>query len=182
MLLNNHLNRLKTLLLVFLPLVFLINSGRSHGTFLELTAIVTKSDASAFECWRLASSFTTSTGAGTVGASTLLIDDLANATYTVIPPRFEGGVHNAPHAQLVTFLSGVIHITLPNDPTASAYLVGGIDGNILALDTDGSGHNTSYPSNAETRALQIPFNRGRIPEHTVVHTGPCTTNSQVVTL
>ena len=84
--------------------------------------------------------------------------------------------------RLVTFLSGVIHITLPTDPTASAYLVGGIDGTILALDTTGSGHNTSYPSNTETRALQIPFEGGSIPDHVKLHNGPCKVNSQVVKL
>lgn len=74
-------------------------SGSVNGTFLELTAIVTQDGNSALECWRLEDPFTTSSGAGTVGASTLVISDLANATYTVIPPRFEGGVHNAPHPQ-----------------------------------------------------------------------------------
>lgn len=74
-------------------------SARSTTTYLEATTLVTKNNASAFECWRFASPLSTSTGAGTAGASTLLIDNLANATYTVIPPRFEGGVHNAPHPQ-----------------------------------------------------------------------------------
>ncbi|KAI0755397.1 hypothetical protein BC629DRAFT_1296874 [Irpex lacteus] len=182
MLFRNPFVQFGAVLLASLPSVLSAASGHSNGTYLELTTLVTKNNASAFECWRLASPFATSTGAGTAGAATLLIDNLANATYTVIPPRFEGGVHNAPHAQLVTFLSGVIHITLPTDPTASAYLVGGIDGTILALDTTGSGHNTSYPSNTETRALQIAFEGGRVPDHVKLHNGPCKTNSQVVTL
>lgn len=71
----------------------------ANGTFLEVTAIVAQGGNSVLECWRLAAPFSTSSGAGTVGASTLLIDDLANATYTVIPPHFEAGVHNAPHPQ-----------------------------------------------------------------------------------
>ncbi|KAI0084846.1 hypothetical protein BDY19DRAFT_855424, partial [Irpex rosettiformis] len=152
-----------------------------HGTYLELTTLVTKHGASAFECWRLASPFAISTSAGTAGAGTLLIDNLANATYTVIPPRFEGGVHNAPHAQLVSFLSGVIHITLPTDPSASAWIIGGIDGTILALDTTGSGHNTSYPSGQETRGLQIPFEGGRVPDHVRLYNGPCKSSSSIVT-
>ena len=79
-------------------------ASSSSGTYLELTSIVTKKGVSAFECWRLKSPFSTSSGAGTSGASTLNINDLANATYTILPPRFEGGVHNAPHAQCVVFL------------------------------------------------------------------------------
>ena len=71
----------------------------SNGTFLDLTAIVTRHNNSALECWRLTNPFTTSSGAGTAGASTLNIASLANATYTVVPPRFEGGIHNAPHPQ-----------------------------------------------------------------------------------
>lgn len=94
-----QLNQLTTLTLAFLPILFSTTSVNSHNAFLELTAVVTKHNASNFECWRLASPFTTSTGAGTVGALTLLIDSLANATYTVFPPRFKGGIHNAPHAQ-----------------------------------------------------------------------------------
>ncbi len=94
-----QLNQLTTLTLAFLPILFSTTSVNSHNAFLELTAVFTKHNASNFECWRLASPFTTSTGAGTVGALTLLIDSLANATYTVFPPRFKGGIHNAPHAQ-----------------------------------------------------------------------------------
>ena len=73
----------------------------SNGTFLELSAIVTRNGNSALECWRLTDPFATSSGAGTSGASTMDIDFLANATYTVLPPRFQGGVHNAPHPQYV---------------------------------------------------------------------------------
>ena len=60
-------------------------------------------------------------------------------------------------------------------------MLGGADGLIIAVDTVGTGHNTSYPSNAETRALQIPFADGIIPAHVVLHSGACTGNSQVVT-
>ncbi|THG93102.1 hypothetical protein EW026_g8040 [Hermanssonia centrifuga] len=150
--------------------------------FFEATAIVPDIHGnSALECWRLSTAFTASTGAGTVGASTMNINDLANATYTVLPPRFEGGVHNSPHPQLVVFLSGVVHVTLPHG-TGDAWVVGGIDGLIFAVDSVGTGHNTSYPSNSETRALQIPFTDGVIPPHTVVNSGACLINSQIVTV
>jgi len=38
----------------------------------------------------------------------------------------------------------------------------------------GDGHITTYPSNEYTRALQIPTPDGAIPNHTVLHDGPCT--------
>ncbi|KAI0084839.1 hypothetical protein BDY19DRAFT_909581 [Irpex rosettiformis] len=159
-----------------------LSIGGRSTTYLEATTLVPKNGTSALECWRFASPLSTSAGAGTAGASTLVIDNLANATYTVIPPRFEGGVHNAPHAQLVAFLSGTIHITIPTDPSAEAWVQGGINGLILALDTTGSGHNTSYPGNVETRALQIPFDEGFVPDHVVLYEGPCQIHSQVVTI
>lgn len=50
------------------------------------------------ECWALPG-FVASAQAGTTGALNLFLGDLANATYTVIPPRFNGGLHNAPAPQ-----------------------------------------------------------------------------------
>jgi hypothetical protein len=35
------------------------------------------------------------------------------------------------------------------------------------------GHITTYPSDADTAALQVPFSSGVIPNHTVLHQGPC---------
>ena len=79
------------------------------------------------------------------------------------------------------FLSGVAHVTLPHG-TGDAFVVGGADGTIIAVDTTGTGHNTSYPSNSDTRALQIPFTDGVIPPHTVLFDGACNVTSQVVTV
>lgn len=65
---------------------------------LNLTAISAANGGSTLECWQLPG-VVASAGAGTVGALNLFLGDLSNATYTVIPPRFNGGVHNAPAAQ-----------------------------------------------------------------------------------
>jgi hypothetical protein len=73
--------------------------------FLQLSAVVTKNNNSVIECWQLSDAFVTSAGAGTVGALSLNIENLANATYTVLPPFFEGGVHNSPHPQYVFIIS-----------------------------------------------------------------------------
>ncbi|KAI0338965.1 hypothetical protein BDW22DRAFT_1362300 [Trametopsis cervina] len=153
----------------------------STGTqYLQATSIVTKNGNSAFECWRLSNPFVTSTAAGTSGASSLFIDNLANVTYTVLPERFEGGVHNAPHPQLVIFLSGLAHITLPHAPQ-SVWAFGGAEGLIFAVDTTGTGHNTSYPGPIPTVALQIPLAGGVLPPYSVVHEGPCRNVKEIVT-
>ena len=68
---------------------------------LNLTAIATRNGNSVLECWQLPG-FAASAGAGTVGAMNLALGDLSNATYTVIPPRFNGGLHSAPSNQYVT--------------------------------------------------------------------------------
>lgn len=73
------------------------------------------------------------------------------------------------------FLSGLVHITLPNS-TTEAWVAGGKNGAILALDTrDVSflGHYTSYPSKDSTVSLEIPLSAGVVPDHRVLHAGSC---------
>jgi hypothetical protein len=65
---------------------------------LNLTAISASNGNSILECWALPG-FVASAQAGTAGALNLFLGDLANATYTIIPPRFDGGLHNAPAPQ-----------------------------------------------------------------------------------
>lgn len=82
-----------------------VSAVRSERTTLasstmNITAITGKQGVSVLECWALAAKFVTSTQAGTVGAANLALGDLANATFTVLPPRFNGGEHNAPSVQL----------------------------------------------------------------------------------
>lgn len=102
-----HLLSLVSALAFFLPAAAIsARTSKPKGQFLEATTIVTNSQGhSAFECWRLTDAFTTSADAGTAGAATMNIEDLANATYTVLPPRFQGGVHNAPHPQYASVYS-----------------------------------------------------------------------------
>lgn len=165
-------------------------------TFLNITALSAQNGSSVLECWQILPGFTTSSQAGTTGASILQLGNVANMSYSVIPPQFNAGLHNAPTTQYVTsrtftrspilthllslerwvsFLSGLAHITLPNS-TVEAYVPGGKNGFIFAADTaavSSLGHLTNYPSNFETIALQIPTG-GTIPQHNVLHSGPCT--------
>ena len=75
----------------------------------------------------------------------------------------------------VVFTSGLAVVTLPNNPGA-AYIRGGLNGIIIAVDTVGSGHYTSYPSNSETIGFFTPFEGGVYPAHSVVAKGPCVGN------
>jgi hypothetical protein len=68
-------------------------------TFLNITAVTAENGVSAFECWQILPGFTTSSQTGTAGASQLQLGNVANASYSVIPPGFNAGVHNAPNVQ-----------------------------------------------------------------------------------
>lgn len=65
---------------------------------LNLTAIAASNGASVLECWQIGG-FASSAQAGTAGALSLFLGDAANISYTIIPARFNGGVHRAPAAQ-----------------------------------------------------------------------------------
>lgn len=62
---------------------------------LNVTAIASNDGASAIECWQIPG-FKASADKGTIGSLSLFLGETANATYTVLPPRFDGGIHNAP--------------------------------------------------------------------------------------
>lgn len=75
----------------------------------------------------------------------------------------------------VAFLSGLAHITIPNS-TQEAWIPGGRNGLIIAADTAAvskEGHYTEYPSKKESIVLTIPTAGGKVPEHRVLHDGPC---------
>ncbi|KAI0121012.1 hypothetical protein BJ170DRAFT_645973 [Xylariales sp. AK1849] len=146
---------------------------------LNVTAIATNNGGSTLECWQLGSPFTQSSQAGTSGTAFALLSEVANVSYVVIPPNFDGGLHNAPYHQWVVFISGLAYITLPEDSSTSAYISGGEFGLIFAADTadfSRQGHRTQYPGITETIALQIPTKDGRVPAREVLHGGPCTAN------
>lgn len=160
---------------------------------LNLTTLSGRNNASVLECWSIPG-FAASSTAGTAGALNLFLGETTNVSYTVLPPRFNGGVHVAPSPQYVLFTSGLAHLTLP-DPTSAnktspsnlpgvqneAWVSGGKYGLILALDVASSssmGHITTYPSASDTVAVQIPLSQTGLQQlmdkKQVVHEGPCT--------
>ncbi|KAL2357592.1 hypothetical protein BJ546DRAFT_1058167 [Cryomyces antarcticus] len=173
----------------YLPLLILLPAlaAAANATYLTATAIVTNGqNHSALECWEFSTPLAVSSDAGTRGVSVFNFAGVTSAVYTVIPPRFNGGTHDAPRPQIVLFLSGLAHITLPertslNASHDEAWILGGADALVLALDVVGTGHVTTYPSDEPTVSVQLPFaGSGRVPAHRVLGAGPCAGEGQVV--
>ncbi|KAI1105270.1 hypothetical protein F4804DRAFT_304795 [Jackrogersella minutella] len=156
--------------------------GFAHAEkYMNLTTLTGKNNVSVLECWQLSIPFQTDDEPGVKGLDVLWMGELANASTTVIPGRFDGGLHNAPFKQWVWFITGVIQLSLPNG-TGTALVNGGKYGLIYADDTkdiSGWGHETVYPGADETIALTIPVQDGINPNHTVLHDGPCILDEQI---
>ncbi len=71
-------------------------------TYLNLTAISASNGASTLECWQLSAPFVISSQAGTAGAATEQLGNVANASFSVITANFNGGAHRAPAVQYVS--------------------------------------------------------------------------------
>ncbi|KAI0004005.1 hypothetical protein F4779DRAFT_81257 [Xylariaceae sp. FL0662B] len=159
---------------LLLPLDIFLTAARA-ASYLNLTTITGRNNISVLECWQLKTPFASSDVPGVAGTQTLQMGDTENASYGIIPPRFDGGLHNAPAKQYVWYISGLSHISLPN-ATGDAWVYGGKYGLVYADDTadiSSWGHLTQYPGNDETIAIQIPVEGGVNPEHSVLHDGPC---------
>ncbi|KAL8652969.1 MAG: hypothetical protein Q9226_004035, partial [Calogaya cf. arnoldii] len=145
------------------------NPSHSKPPYPNITAISAKNGASTIECWRLAAPFKSSTEAGVSGASFAQLGKAGSTSYALIPAKFDGGLHNAPIVQYVAFLSGTAVVSVPDQPPVT--IKGGKDGLIIAADTAAvskQGHDTKYPSDEETTAIQIPTADGKVPPHTVL--------------
>ncbi|KAL9126660.1 MAG: hypothetical protein Q9175_007880 [Cornicularia normoerica] len=144
---------------------------------LNITTIGAADGKSTLECWQLSAPFVQSNQMGTSGAAIAQLGETGATSYTLLPPQFNGGLHNAPAVQWVAFISGLAVVSLPNS-THTATIHGGRNGFILATDTKNVstlGHKTVYPSKEETVGIQIPTRDNEIPAHTVLHAGPCRT-------
>ncbi|KAI4120562.1 MAG: hypothetical protein LQ338_006925 [Usnochroma carphineum] len=153
--------------------------SKSTPTYLSITAISAINGASTIECWRLTAPFKTSAEAGVSGASLAQLGKAGNVSYVVLPPRYNGGLHNAPAVQYVAFIAGKAIVSTP-ETRQSAIINGGKAGLIIAADTadvSKQGHDTQYPTEQQTIAIQIPTADGKVPEHTVLHPGPCRKDS-----
>ncbi|KAI9456777.1 hypothetical protein F5148DRAFT_984300 [Russula earlei] len=146
-------------------------------TFLNVTAISAQNGQSVLECWQILPGFTTVTTSSGTTRSILRLGDVTNMSYSVLPPGFNGGLHNEPAIQWSAVLSGLAHITLP-DSSDEVFL--GKGDLLFATDTAAAsikGHLSNFPSKFETAVLEIPTG-GTIPQHNVLHSGPCNTYQQ----
>ncbi|KAL6717347.1 hypothetical protein ACLMJK_005262 [Lecanora helva] len=130
---------------------------------------------STIECWSVAQ-LEVSTTSGIQGALVSSLGTPNKLNFFDIPPKFDGGLHNAPVVQWVYFTGGQAVISLPTS-NDTATVQGGPYGLILAADiasVSDIGHTTVYPSGQPTIGLTIPLANNTLPVHTVLHPGACT--------
>ncbi|KAF4266860.1 hypothetical protein KXV22_007534 [Aspergillus fumigatus] len=158
-----------------LPGAIATTAATSIPATLNITVVGARNNQSILECWSLEPGFESSTQPGIAGSASLSLGPVGgNATYTIVPAQFDGGIHNAPVRQWVTFLSGLAHITLPHSDD-EVWILGGKHGTLLALDTadvSADGHYTEYPSNEVTVAMAVPLGDEE-PAHRVLYQGAC---------
>lgn len=155
----------------------ILKLGMSRDTKLALTAVTSEPDRpdARIECWQLLNPFTPYP---TLGRAVKPLADLSNITYVVIPPRSTENLHHPPSPMLFVLLSGMAHVTLPYGDD-DLWIQEGENQVVIANDMDGVGHNTSYPLDRLTVALQLPFKDGKLPDHTVLHVGACKASDNV---
>jgi len=85
-------------LLLFLA-ISVVGQTDTNTTYLTATALVTKNNNSAFECWQLTEPFRRSAVPGVSGTQVATISNNTNFAYTILPPRYDGGIHTAPSPQ-----------------------------------------------------------------------------------
>jgi hypothetical protein len=169
--------------------------GSTTQHYLTATAIISDLNGDArIQCWQFETAFETYP---TVGMA-MHLGQVSNLSYVVLPPRAKEGLHKPPHpmyvftysifsclallthlCRLFVLLSGLAHVTLI-DGSDEVWILEGLNGFIVAVDTVGMGHFTDYPSDKETVALQIPFADGVVPDHKVLMNSACHSPSQVV--
>ena len=86
--------------LFLIPIHVLLTIAQAdNATYLTATAIVTKNNYSAFECWQLTEPFKRSSTPGVSGTQVATIGNYTNFGYTILPARYDGGIHTAPVPQ-----------------------------------------------------------------------------------
>lgn len=73
------------------------------STKLTVTAISAHQGSSTLECWQMDQPFITSNSVGTSRRADTTLGAASNITYSVFPPGYDLGIHNAPCAQYVPF-------------------------------------------------------------------------------
>lgn len=87
---------------------FLALATLATANTLNITVLGTHNNQSTLECWAVEPGFETSTTAGTSGTEVLNLGPIGgmnagNSSYSILPAGFDGGRHNAPALQYVSF-------------------------------------------------------------------------------
>jgi hypothetical protein len=145
-----------------------LTPNQETNGYLSLTAVTSDADSpdARIECWQFSNPFSQYP---TVGKA-LPLADVSNITYVVLPAKSEEGLHHPPSPMLFVLVSGMAHVTLPSSED-DMWIKEWENQVIVANDVHGVGHNTEYPMDRETVALQLPFMR--MPDYTVLHGGAC---------
>lgn len=81
-----------------IAILSLLSAVTTAYDYLTATALVTNAqNLSALECWRFTEPLVESTTPGTSNSLTFTFNG-SEAEYTILPPRYDGGTHNAPAA------------------------------------------------------------------------------------
>lgn len=82
-----------------LSAIMATNDVKGAPENLHITAISASNGVSTLECWRLAAPFVVSSQTGVAGAAFAQLGKAADISYAVIPPKYDGGLHNGPRNQ-----------------------------------------------------------------------------------
>ena len=80
---------------------------------LNITAVTAEAGLSKFQCWQFGP-FAAPTEQGLIdGPISLGLGDISHATFAIIPPGFDGGMHFSPSKQYVQIIMNTKAYTLP---------------------------------------------------------------------
>ncbi|THW30491.1 hypothetical protein D6D25_05896 [Aureobasidium pullulans] len=154
-------------LLLFTSLLALLTQTLAQS--LNVSTIAVQNGSSILECWSLQSP---TTGAG---ASNYPLGNFTNAFIGAIPPHTYIGAAWPKSIQYSMILQGLVHISLPSGKD-EIYIQPGPLSLLLVIDERNvsiSGHITDFPGSETTLIAQFPVEGNKVPEHTVLHAGPC---------
>lgn len=66
------------------------------GLNLNITAVGAQNGASTLECWTMDTPFSLATIPGIAGSASIILGNVTDFTYVVIPPGLDAGLHHAP--------------------------------------------------------------------------------------
>ena len=110
---------LTALMSIFIVPAFSLPNTPPVPSHLNITTIAAASGKSILECWQLSAPFVQSSQAGTSGAAVAQLGETGATSYTLLPPEFDGGLHNAPAVQYVGFSLSYLHLRLFRTPNSS---------------------------------------------------------------